>query len=61
MERKDTLCWGCSKATGKEDCPWANKLKPVEGWEAMPTKIKMTVHITVNSYKIVSCPLFKKG
>ena len=53
---KDTLCWECEKATG--GCSWSDKLIPVEGWEAIPTEVKMTVYSTVNSYKIVNCPLF---
>ncbi len=61
LKAKDTLCWRCEKATGGSDCPWANKLKPVEGWEAIPTILKMVVSKKSDSYKVLNCPLFKRG
>lgn len=56
---KDTLCWDCEKATG--GCSWSDKLIPVEGWDAIPTKIKMVIYKETDSYKVLNCPLFKKG
>ena len=58
---KDTLCWDCGKATGKGDCPWANKFQPVDGWKAKPTTIKMRSHPDgeIQSYKVIECPLYK--
>ena len=58
---KETLCWDCKKSTGGSNCPWANELKPVEGWEVIPTKIKMDVGRKSDSYKVINCPLFKRG
>ncbi len=61
-QRKDTLCWDCSKATGLGNCPWANHLIPVEGWEAIPTKINTnTLAVEVVSYNVRKCPLFERG
>ena len=56
---KDTLCWDCENATG--GCSWSKRFIPVEGWDAIPTRVNMTVGKKVDSYTVVSCPLFKKG
>lgn len=61
VKAKDTLCWSCEKCTGGSDCPWANRFEPVEGWDAVPTKIKMTPEKESDSFKVLSCPLFKRG
>lgn len=58
---KDTLCWDCEKAVGGSDCPWANKLEPVEGWEAISTTVKMTPGRGVESFVVKKCPMFKRG
>ena len=47
----EQLCWSCSKACGGSDCSWANKLQPVEGWEAEPSIV---------TYRIIECPLYEK-
>lgn len=47
----EQLCWSCSKACGGSDCPWANKLQPVEGWKAEPSIV---------TYRIIECPLYEK-
>ena len=47
----EQLCWSCSKTCGGSDCPWANKLKPVEGWKAEPSIV---------TYRIIECPLYEK-
>lgn len=57
----NTLCWDCKKATGGADCPWANEFKPVEGWDATPTKMKMNGTRSVDSYDVHKCPLFERG
>ena len=59
--RKETLCWECKKATGGEDCPWANEFKPVEGWTAIPTLVKVQVGQKEQSYIVSKCPLFVEG
>ena len=34
---KPTLCWKCERACG--GCSWSADLIPVDGWDAIPTKI----------------------
>ena len=55
----EQLCWSCSKACGGSDCPWANKLKPVEGWTAKPSIVMSNYH-QINTYRIIECPLYEK-
>lgn len=64
-ELPDTLCWksehskdeygvaGCKYACG--GCSWSNELIPVEGWEAIPTKLGKHVE----SYVVLKCPKYK--
>ncbi|MGN1102231.1 MAG: hypothetical protein ACI4RG_08570 [Huintestinicola sp.] len=40
MAKADQLCWSCVKACDGKGCPWADKLKPVEGWAAEPAIIR---------------------
>lgn len=56
----EQLCWSCSKACGGSDCPWANKLQPVEGWVATKRIAKDCGHISTR-YHITKCPLYEKG
>ena len=55
----EQLCWSCSKACGGSDCPWANKLKPVEGWNAKRRIICGNKH-PIETFHIVECPLYEK-
>ena len=55
----EQLCWSCSKACGGADCPWANKLKPVEGWKAKK-KIICGQKKPIETFHIVECPLYEK-
>ena len=55
----EQLCWSCVKACGGSDCPWANKLKPVEGWTAKPSIVMSNYH-QINTYRIIECPLYEK-
>ena len=55
----EQLCWSCSKACGGSDCPWANKLQPVEGWEAKK-KIICGQKKPIETYHITKCPLYEK-
>ena len=55
----EQLCWSCSKACGGSDCPWANKLQPVEGWVATK-KITKDAGKIIESYRITKCPLYEK-
>ena len=63
MEKKNTLCWVCEWAAGKDEkCPWACKFEPVPGWNATPTKVKadkQSVHREIDSFIVHECPEFK--
>lgn len=48
-----TLCWKCKKSGGK--CEWSAFLKPVPGWEAIPTLISEEIP----SYQVVRCPKYE--
>lgn len=58
------LCTECARAVGF--CEWSKHLKPVEGWEAVPTMIKHmnkrsstnTEILVTDSYRVISCPMF---
>ena len=52
-----SLCWDCAKATG--GCSWSNYLKPVEGWNAVPTK-RATYYGTYQSNIVLDCPEFER-
>ena len=59
------LCTVCARAVGF--CAWSRNLEPVEGWEAVPTKIRhMAKHevatsiYETNSFRVINCPLFIK-
>ena len=59
---KSQICWNCKKAYGQ--CSWSKSFKPVEGWEATPTKILSRdnvkkIVIETDSFEITSCPLFE--
>ena len=58
LPTKDTLCWTCAKACGGYDCPWAAKLKPVDGWTAKETVRDYKDGSTVRSYQVIECPLY---
>ena len=59
---QQTLCWDCANATG--GCSWAdhNEHKPIPGWEAIETNIR--IHNpscdadATKSYIVLSCPEF---
>lgn len=68
---RQQLCWKCEKADGSSDCPWANKLQPVEGWTANKvnrTKIEISgrgknrfkYRRKIKSFEIIACPLFER-
>ena len=55
--RTDSLCWECARACGGGGCPWADSLKPVQGWKILGKKsLSRTSGVTV-----VYCPMFIKG
>ena len=59
IEKKTTLCWDCAKNGGL--CSWSKNFTPVEGWEAIPTKINARGYdyYEIDSYKVVKCPEFE--
>lgn len=58
--RSHTLCWDCGNSCG--GCAWSREFKPVDGWEAEPTKVKVAdtnqyVRL-IDSFIVRSCPEF---
>lgn len=64
--KRPQLCWSCKRACGGEcGCSWFNGFKPVAGWNAKNTIIRMTNPITrepeeIKSYNIIKCPLYER-
>lgn len=66
---RNTLCWECVNAVPvngthgcyANGCPWSVSFKPVDGWEAKPTRIKSHEQISNKSYEVYKCPLFRVG
>lgn len=66
MRQKFTtqLCTTCARAVGF--CSWSERLQPVEGWDAEPTKVKHQVGrgsksadaSIMESFRIKDCPLY---
>ena len=62
-----SLCASCAMTA--KGCPWVNRYEPIPGWEAKPIKKlvssiktkKGTYNKTyIDSYKVISCPHFRK-
>ena len=57
-KKHDTLCWQCEKAGGK--CSWSKDFTPVEGWKAVPTKVKAAERKGyIDSFDVYECPEFE--
>ena len=56
MERTETLCWDCQRAFGNEQCSWARGFQPVQGWEAIDTRLRSVSNGTIRSYRVSACP-----
>ena len=58
MSKHDTICWNCKKASGR--CSWSREFKPVEGWRAIPTKVREQGKKDkfIPSYDVYECPEF---
>lgn len=57
-------CWDCANACG--GCSWSAKGEPVSGWKAEPVIIRNNMgrdpdDFSAKSYKIYSCPKFRRG
>ena len=55
-DEKQTICAIC----GEYYCSWIDKLKPVKGWTAIPSKLRNSNGIYDDSFIVTKCPLFKK-
>lgn len=55
-----TLCWECANAAIL-GCSWSKNFTPVDGWDAVPTKIKAENSRYIDSYCVISCPEFVRG
>ena len=61
-----TLCWKCdhSDKGNISFCPWVNRFKPVDGWEAEPSYDKKSSYlkgataVEPFSYTVINCPMF---
>ncbi len=56
MNNKENICFDCINAVG--GCSWSQFFKPVKGWTAKRTKIKVNETTTLKTYYITACPLF---
>lgn len=54
-KQSNAICWYCARAAGGFGCPWADKLKPVKGWEA-----EIIETPTGQKLRVVKCPIFVK-
>ena len=52
--KAETLCWSCQRAV--KECPWSANFEPVDGWDAVETKI-MGPYEVIPSYFVKACPL----
>ncbi len=55
--KDNTLCWTCKKCYGKNQCSWANFLKPVEGWKTAEGENEDEETRSVN---VIFCPEYVK-
>lgn len=55
-----SICWDCKRALPNNGCCWADKFKPVDGWDATPT-VKLGGNGYINSFHVYKCPLFVRS
>ena len=57
------ICFTCAKAVC--GCSWSKNFAPIEGWDAVPTKIVNWTDkertVTTDSYAIRGCPEYEEG
>lgn len=60
--RRETLCWTCQRASTTRDkqCGWVRCFKPIENWEAIPKRIIENRVKYMDTYQVISCPLYLK-
>lgn len=54
---RDSLCWHCQKS-GRSECSWDREFKPVPGWKATPSKMRLVTGVYTDTYQVYSCPEF---
>ena len=54
---EDTLCFTCRRACNGS-CSWAKSFKPVKGWVAKPTKLRLYNTKKADSYHVEKCPKY---
>ncbi len=61
-------CNTCYYASGAKKngwkCPWADRLEPVEGWDAIPsdkTESHGKVETVIHTFDIRDCPRYERG
>ena len=64
VETRKQPCWDCANACG--GCEWSKSFQPVPGWDAEPVIIRNHLgrgpeNSSAKSYKIYSCPKFRRG
>lgn len=55
---EQTICWDCANAV--LGCSWSRSYTPVEGWDAVPTKVHRQEGPPMDSYLVRSCPEFRR-
>lgn len=58
----NSLCWYCER-TSFNYCQWTDKGKPIPGWVAEPKVKKKSLGSNgdLHTFRVKSCPLFKRG
>ena len=56
MSKCESLCFDCKNAVC--GCSWSKRFEPVEGWEAIPKKIRIDKTHFIASYVVKKCPLY---
>ena len=62
-QNKGTLCWKCKHSVPNgidAGCDWSLDKKPVEGWDAQPTRMKIAEGTYTKSFNVIKCPKFEK-
>ena len=55
-KKVETLCWSCQRAV--KECPWSANFEPVDGWDAIETKV-MGPYDAIPSFFVKACPLYE--
>lgn len=54
----DTICGNCKRSSGR--CSWSAKFVPVEGWEAIPSRVAGNSGYQ-DTYIVLSCPKYEEN